>query len=351
MGKKYACDNCGSVMEFDPVSHTLKCPNCETSVQIDHDPSSIIEHTMTHQARASVRVEEKSSHTMECTGCGAKVEIDATSTATSCPYCGSQYVLSQKQEDALLPDGVVPFKITRENANVIFSKWVSGRFWAPSALKNLYQQDKLQGIYIPYWTFDAYVHGRYTAQGGIDKTVEYKNSKGERETRIETDWYRVSGHIANAFDDVLVPASSKLKENLLSQMDYFNTSLLVSYSPQYLSGFSAECFTVPLDSAHDISREKMKKELLRLIENEVLQKYDRVASISVNPQFDKETYKHILTPIYTLPYSYQEKIYHVLINGQTGEVKGEYPKSALKIAIATVLGILALIILYFLFFS
>ena len=63
-----------------------------------------------------------------------------------------------------------------------------------------YQKDKVQGIYMPYWTFDADTSTDYTAMGGIDYQVEYKDDKGEVHTRIETKWYPTRGHINHFFD-------------------------------------------------------------------------------------------------------------------------------------------------------
>ena len=45
---------------------------------------------------------------------------------------------------------------------------------------------------------------------------------------------------------------------------------------------------------------------------------------------------------YSTAYMYKDKHYNVLINGETGKIKGEYPKSPIKIAaiIIVILGIL-----------
>ena len=55
-----------------------------------------------------------------------------------------------------------------------------------------------------------------------------------------------------------------------------------------------------------------------------------------------------MLPVYATAYTYKGKKYHVLINGQSGRVEGDYPKSPAKI-IAIILGILAVIFLIYLF--
>ena len=336
-------------MEFDPESGTLKCPSCGDSVEIENIEENIKEHRMTREALGTIRAEEKTSHTMVCQGCGAKVEVDATSTAAECPYCGSKYVLSEKQEDALIPDGVIPFRFDRETAGHTFHSWVKGRFWAPGELKNLYQRDRLQGIYLPYWTFDARTETDYRARGGRVHHETYRDSDGKTRTRTYVTWHDVSGHLSYQFDDLLIPASDKLDLGLLDGMDHFNTEELASYSPEYLSGYGAECFCISLDSAHGQAIQEMKNRLTQMADGEVLSRYDQVDGMRIYPVFSGETYKHVLVPVYATAYQYRDKVYHVLINGQTGMIKGEYPKSIFKIALCVLLVILFLLLFFYFF--
>lgn len=347
MEKIYYCENCGGVMNFDPATQTLKCPNCDTSITIENRAAQVCEHPLTIHDLHTVRAAKKTSHTMECRGCGAKIEVDATSTATECPYCGSSYVLAEKQEDAIVPDGIIPFRIDKEGASDILRQWLKGRYLAPSQLKNISQKDKMQGIYLPYWTFDALADARYTAMGGRHRQVKRKNSDGGEETAIVTDWYPTSGRIRQFFDDVLVPASMKLDMKILDGVDAFRTKETASYAPEYMSGYGAECFTVDLQTAHIDALNQMERRLISMARSEVLRRYDEVGDVQVYPDFENESYKHILLPVYSTAYKYHDKIYHVLINGQTGDIKGEYPKSAVKIIVIAVVIIILTVLLYF----
>lgn len=346
MGDIFYCKNCGGIMEFDAASQALKCPNCGTEQKIDANREAVKEHKLTAAARRTVRVQEKKSTTMQCPSCGAMVEVEPNSTAKDCPYCGTAFVLAEKQTEVIIPDGVVPFQIDKNKVGEVFRKWMKGRFFAPNELKNLYQQDKLQGIYLPYWTFDAKADAVYHAEGGRTRVVEYRDSKGERKTRTEVTWYPTGGSVSNFFDDVLVRASDKLDTDLLRQIEPFHTKDIPAYSPDYLSGYNAEIYTVNLSDAHREAREEMKSELRRLAEQDVLRKYDRVRGLSISDNYKDETYKYVLLPVYSTAYQYKNKQYHVLINGETGRVQGEYPKSVAKILLVTA-GILILIGLFF----
>ena len=329
-------------MEFNATVQALKCPNCGIEVKIENNPEDVVEHNLDVHAIRTIKVEEKTSTSMECEGCGAMVEVDATSTATTCPYCGSHYVLSKKQVESIIPDGVIPFKIDKKDVEAIFTKWIKRRWLAPNVLKTLYQKDKVQGIYMPYWTFDADTSTDYTAMGGIDYQVEYKDDKGEVHTRIETKWYPTRGHINHFFDDVLVRASNKLSDTLLGWIEPYNTKEVASYSPDYMSGFCSEIYTIDLKDAHNDAMHKMSRDIHYMAERDVLMRYDRVRSVRLNTSYYDETYKHIFIPVYSTAYTYKGNHYNVLINGETGKIKGEYPKSPVKIAaiIIVIIGIL-----------
>lgn len=347
--KIYYCEGCGGVMEFDIASQKLKCPNCGNSQKIENEKNKIQEHKFSERAAHSFGVTEKTSHTMECKGCGAKVEIAADCTAMECPYCGSKYVLADKQVESIVPDGVVTFKIDKHEVGDVFAKWINKKWLAPGDLKNLYERDKLQGVYLPYWTFDADTVCKYYAEGGKHRKVEEKDSNGNKVEKTVTDWYPVSGRVKEEFDDVLVKASKNLKASLLESIEPYNTKELVSYEPTYLSGYGAECYTVSLEDAHKEACDKMENELRSKARQEVLREYDEVRNLSVDIDYDDETYKHIMIPVYATAYNYKGNTYPVLINGQTGKICGKYPKSKAKIAI--IVAIIAAVIAAFAFLA
>jgi hypothetical protein len=70
----------------------------------------------------------------------------------------------------------------------------------------------------------------------------------------------------------------------------------------------------------------------------------RVHSMDTN--YSALTYKHVLLPIWIMAYRYSGKSYRVVVNAMTGQVSGERPYSAIKIALAVIAGLIGLLILY-----
>ena len=337
----YYCQSCGGVMEFDVKSQALKCPNCDTIVKIADHREDIVEHKLDKKAIRKIRVEDKKTVTKICTGCGASIEVEKNSTALSCPYCGSSYVMAEKQIATIVPDGVVTFKITEKRAKELFHDWIKHRFFAPNALKNLYQRGNFQGMYIPYWTFDAKASAEYYAMGGKNRTEHYKDKEGNDQTRIVTDWYPTSGFVKKNFDDLLICASERNDTYLLQGIDTYNTKDMPSYSPDYLSGYSSEVYSVDLETGHKKAAKQMDSVLQSMAASDVRKHYDTVKDVHINATYQKETYKHVLVPVYTASYSFKGKNYTVLINGENGAIKGDYPTSAVKV-IAVIAGIIAI---------
>ena len=347
----YKCTSCGGIMEFDVESQCLKCPNCDSTMNIEHNEGSIIEHELTLEDKRKIKVEEKETTTMVCSGCGANIELASNDTGAKCPYCGSSYVLAEKQIESIIPDGVVPFKIDKNEVLVKFRTWIKKRWLAPNELKHLYQHGGFQGIYVPYWTFDADASCYYTAEGGRNREVHYQDEEGNDKVRIEIDWYPVSGHVSNFFDDIQVTASRRYQKGFFRGIQPFNFNELVSYAPEYTSGYLSENYSIDLEEGHREAVSIMNSELSSMSSSDVRRKgYDHVRSVHINPIFSNETYKYLLLPIYSTSYSYKNKNYTVLINGQTGRISGAYPKSWIKITLLIV-AIIAVIGLFMYFIN
>ena len=95
----------------------------------------------------------------------------------------------------------------------------------------------------------------------------------------------------------------------------------------------------------------MKKEK-KVIEKEILSKYsyDIVDYLNVNTTFDEITYKYVILPVWICNYSYNNKKYQFMVNGETGKIVGKAPVSPIKVT-AFVFVILAALIIGILYFG
>jgi hypothetical protein len=72
---------------------------------------------------------------------------------------------------------------------------------------------------------------------------------------------------------------------------------------------------------------------------------DTHRNLAVDADYSGQTFKHILLPIWLLSYSYGARKFQVVINGYTGEIAGDYPKSWIKITLAVLVALLAVLII------
>ena len=192
------------------------------------------------------------------------------------------------------------------------------------------------------WEADA-GHYYYT-------TETYRDSKGNMQTRQvqHVRWEPASGTVEHFFDDEPIPGTQGIARALLQQVEPFLTNELVAYDTSYLSGFVVEHYQVVLLDAARASEESMTEKLQGLCAAQV--PGDTYRNLVIHPTFSARTFKHILVPVWLLTYTYGAKIFHVLVNGSTGRMGGEYPKSFWKVAFL-VLGLIILVIIVMLLAS
>ena len=347
-----SCPQCGGSMAFNPEGANLKCQYCQFEKEIATSDFVIIEHAFEESLKEGVRTwNEDDVKTFQCKNCGAEIVVSPDSQAQFCNYCGSSHVIQITAENIIPPHYVVPFSVDEKKAGGFFKTWIGKRWFAPNDLKKTVQNNRLLGTYVPFWTYDSDTHSYYTAQRGdyyyVTRT-RVVNGKTEFYQERHTRWTPVQGDFDRFYDDVLVGASNKVDGKLLKKVEPFDMSVLRPYLPEYLSGFYAEKYSVGLEEGWQDG----KTEIDQRIESGVIQKIggDTVRFLDIKTAYDKITFKHILLPIWLSSFNYKEKLYHFMINGQTGEVQGEYPKSIFKIVLL-VLGISALIALFILYMN
>ena len=343
--ENFTCKNCGGVMKYDPKSQNLKCENCGNEIELPKK-ISLVRHVLSQYEYNLKKIPEEKTTVIQCESCGATIELSSEKSSANCPYCGSNIVVSEKIMSILEPDGLRPFLIEQKEVKMIFSNWIKRRWFAPNVLKNLYQSGKVTGIYLPYWSFDTDADSEYTAEGGIDRTETYEED-GKIKTRIVTDWYYVSGEVGNKFRNAIMRASRTLNDRLLKSLGEFNVENTINFDSRYLSGYNSEIFKISMRQGYEEAKVKMEDEIYNTISSDVLRRYDRVRDIRYSVYWSDEYYRLLLLPVYSMSYSFNGKSYQIVINGENGKIVGEYPKSAVKIAIAVILAVIALGLLFY----
>jgi DNA-directed RNA polymerase subunit RPC12/RpoP len=347
---RFPCNSCGSDLRFDPAGRQLTCDHCGNTQQIGAANTAITE--LDYQA---ARDNALSTHDIaetrvtSCPNCGAQTEFDTDVHATECPFCATPVVTDTGTHRRIKPQAVLPFGLDEPTARAGVTNWLGSLWFAPNGLKEYARKGrKLNGIYVPYWTFDADTKSKYSGQRGTHyyetKTVMRDGKKTQ--VRVQkTRWKPKSGRVARFFDDVLVLASKSLPKHYTDGLQPWDLSSLVPYQPEYLAGFRAEGYQIEINDGYTEARAHMDAVIHRDVKSDIGGDEQRINKVNTN--VSDVTFKHILLPVWLAAYKYRGKTYRFVVNGRTGEVQGERPYSRWKIGgvVVVILAIIAGIVI------
>jgi len=350
--EKHACAACGAQAEWNPSKQLLVCPFCGTSAPftLDKESGALVENDLAEALRdlpdeARGWLAEK--RTVQCQSCKAVSVFDPERVGQNCQFCGSPSLVDYKEIKApIRPQGLLPFKVAESQVREQIRKWYASKWLAPGKLKSRALVDQVRGVYIPYWTFDAKAVCPWEAEAGhyYYTTETYRDNQGRTQTRQvqHVRWEPASGLVEHFFDDEPVPGTHGVSNGLLRQVEPFATPELVPYDTAFLSGFIVEHYQVVLLEAAQASQDAMTDKLRQMCAAQI--PGDTSRNLVIHPTFSAQTFKHILVPVWLLSYLYGTRLFQVVVNGYSGRMAGQYPKSPWKIAFLVLLAIIAFFI-------
>ena len=351
---KFACPACGGEANWNPAKQELVCPFCGTESPAKLDSGgALIEHDLVgalHALPDEARGWQVDKRQVKCRSCNAISVLDPARQAGNCEFCGSaQLVAYDETKPSLRPESVLPFRIAEPEARERIRAWY-GKLWlAPSQLKNKAATDTVRGVYLPYWTFDARVDATWSAEAGhYYYTTETYQENGRLRTRQvqHVRWEPAAGRLSHFFDDDLVCASVGVRPELLRGIEPFPTTELKPYDPAYVAGWVVERYQIDLAAAAQRAREAMDRKMYALCAQQI--PGDTFRNLSVRTDYSAQTFKHILAPVWLLSYTYGARAFQCVMNGVSGAIRGEYPKSLWKITLlvlAIFVGVLVVLLL------
>lgn len=341
--RTFPCTGCGAKLSFAPGTKTLKCEFCGTQNAIADNDERVDELDFnTYLEALEGKQETVEEEHVRCDKCGAEQNLPGSLFASKCTFCGAGIVSKSYANRRIKPRSIVPFQFDRGRAQEEFRRWARKLWLAPNDLKRYAQSDTgLAGIYLPFWTYDCRTASDYRGERGddfyVNEEVETTDSRGQtsvaQRRRKETRWSPASGHVERFHDDVLVMASRTLPEDILGAAARWNLKGLVPYQAQFVSGFQAEAYQIGLREGYPIAKVVIDAQVAERVRRDIGGDHQRIHDVAT--RYSDIKFKHVLLPLWISAYRYRDKVYRFVINGQTGEVSGQSPKSAWKIALLT----------------
>lgn len=360
------CPKCGATdILLNPKTGKLRCSYCrhefdpEKITGMEEDIKNLTGEIMGSGAQ-NIIADTNSVLTFKCTSCGAEIVVDTSEASHArCHWCRNVLSVNQQIPNGTIPDVVLPFKLTKDQAKACIEKFVGKRkFFANSKFKQEFTTENIMGVYFPYMIVDVNSHAKLIGQGEHLVRFYTVKSGNSEERRYDADLYDVEREFDLAIKGLTIESNSdrlnnedKSKtNNVINAIMPFDTENAVKYDSNYMRGYTSEKRNVNVDELKELVKVQ-SKDVARFAANDSLKNYDRgVAWSSEEFNVKGQQWKAAYLPVWL--YSYQEvkgdkKVLHyVAVNARTEETMGSVPihmpKLILMSFLVEVLGILAM---------
>jgi predicted RNA-binding Zn-ribbon protein involved in translation (DUF1610 family) len=332
--KEYKCPNCGGAVKFDSSTQNLKCPFCDAEFAI----TALEDYQKELAAAAGDNFDwevDKAGKDWDageldelsqgsCPSCGAELLGDKNTVAMVCPCCGNAQIVQRRLTGVLKPDYVIPFKLEKKTAVEALKNFYQGKRLLPDLFREENRVNSIQGLYVPFWLFDARAQGhiRYRAS-----RVKFWSDANYNYTK--TDFYSVIREGIMDFEKVPVDGSEKMDDSYMDAIEPFNYALIKDFQSAFLAGYIAEKYDVDAEK----SRERAGRRVKASVEEEFARSVTGYSSVRpessvVNVGNGKVSYS--LLPVWILNTKYRKENYQFIMNGESGRLVGRLPADPAK---------------------
>lgn len=286
----YKCPNCNGALEYDPAEDKMQCVHCGNA------------YFMWELDENEVEPEFMECKLYTCSSCGAELSVSDTEVSTYCAYCGQPTIVYNRVDKTQKPKYILPFKITKAEAEVAIREKFDKGLFVPSKIKN-FESERVIGIYLPYFLYDVYYYDKLSVI--VNKYNHF----------IEADC---------DFMQVCHECSATVNDELAQDLEPYDLTKLQDFNSKYLSGFYAD--------RSDVLPEMLSVDIFykcrKMFENELKNRFhDREANLyGSNPKYEIKRVEYAFLPVWFITFQYKNKPYTMMVNGQTGKVVGTIPE-------------------------
>ena len=321
--QRFVCPTCGGRLTYTPDGQRLICEYCQSRQPMSAEFADVDGSLDEADFTLALATARGHSHTValrafECQACGAAFIIAPETLSLTCPYCAAVYVAEVSVTRQLIPpEAVIPFAFSKPQAQRAVAAALAEA--GQSALQTHPNDLPLHGVYLPVWAFAISGELGWTAPDPEDRNRPPQ-----------------TGREAVLFDRQLVPASRHFSGEWRGEYGRFDFSGLQPYHPAYLADWPAETYQITLADASleargqalDRGRDDIHNK--HAVDRELLQ-IDSSGLLV-------ESFQLLLLPFWISRLRQGEKHYPVLVNGQTGQVRGHEPFRSKRGWLAWLLG-------------
>ena len=351
------CPKCGATdIRHKPGSDLLICAYCRNQWQgegveeqfgLGEGLDTLTGTTIASGAR-DIATDVAALQTFKCSGCGAEVTINTESAMTArCHWCRHEFGVNEQVANGAVPDAVLPFRITKDDAVARIRQFVGKRsLFALKAFKEEFTPENVIPVYLPYMIVDGRASADVAGKGEIE-TRRYTRGEGNNKTTYyDADVYQVGRHVDFTVDDLPLESSRERgnldtavnTNNIINTIQPFDTKNAVKWNASYLRNCSSEKRDLDVSDLQP----RLEDALLSVARAQVqgsVSRYDRGVRWE-QEQLAVHGTRWVAMALPVWLYSYQQRrgsgsmLHYIAVNGRTGETMGSVPVQHWKLLLA-----------------
>lgn len=325
---EYKCPCCDAALVFGSGKQKMNCPYCDNEFDLETvrtyndslkgTDSTEFQWEETESSQWS-EAEKEELRSFICPACGGELITDGNTAATFCPYCENPTILPGRVSGGLKPDGVIPFKTTKEDAKAAFLNLCKGKPLLPKLFTEEQRVEKITGIYVPFWLYDC--------EGGF--RGQYKATRIHRWSDAHyhytrTEHFHLTRGADASFLSIPMDGSVKMDDAIMESIEPFDYSQILDFETAYLSGYLADKYDVEARQGQERVQERVGATMDAMVQ-ESLAGYATVTPISKQLNVKHSKARYVLLPVWMLHTKYKDKTYVFAMNGQSGKMTGTFP--------------------------
>ena len=290
------CPSCGAPARYNIIKQEYLCGYCGGTVGTKEALAQKKGFRRLQQQKIKESAGQYRLLQADCSGCGATLVFQEGEAMASCAFCGRALVRTQYLASADLPELILPFRITREEAAGCLEDWRRRNARKAEAKHLAPLADRLAGFYLPYELVRGPVHCAVSRMDG-GRTF----------------------HCGGYVDNVFVNCSNQLDNLLLDGMEPFELDDLKEFDFSYAAGQRIKVGDVDAG------------ELQRRVADEVSHDYAPVVQETLETKAvtaQADTAAMLRLPVLLPVYYIAEGETMAAVNGQTGKVSVRAEKAS-----------------------
>ncbi len=282
------CKNCGAPAGFDIINQTYRCPFCGRLSGIQDAKQEVYAWRQLQKERIETKADVQNLEEHNCPSCGALFVFRSGEASQTCDFCGSKLIRKELSCPEQMPELIIPFFITPEEARQRMLDWGHKNQKTPEGRSGVSSMNKLHGCYLPYQLVRGPVYGTVTRDGTARK-------------------YQCAGYL----EGTPVNTSRQLDNLVLNGIEPFDWSQSRPFEYGYISGQNVKLTDISDAEIDSRIREEAAADFLPEVE-----KVMQTSGVTIQTETGNIDTLSVLLPVYFIK---SGKLTAVM-NGQTGRI-------------------------------